>query len=160
MKGLSVAGREALLAELEGMPDFLAGMFGDLSSEAARRGGPRGTFSPVEQCWHLADLEVEGFGVRIRRLLDETRPFLPNFDGAAAARERDYGARSLVEGIQAFRVARESNVALLRRVPEDAWSRGGVQEGVGEVSLSDIPRLMHEHDTSHKAEVIAWCQGQ
>jgi hypothetical protein len=149
-----------ILSELEGMAEFLAGMFGDLSTEAARRGGAQGTFSPVEQCWHLADLEVEGFRVRIRRLLDEERPFLPDFDGAAAARERDYCARSLVEGLQAFRAARESNVALLRSVPEEAWSRGGVQEGVGEVSLLDIPRLMHEHDASHKAEIIAWCKTQ
>lgn len=157
---MSLAGQEALLVELEGMPEFLARMLGDRSAEAARRGGPRGTFSPVEQCWHLADLEAEGFGIRIRRLLDERRPFLPDLDGAAVARERNYRARSLVEGLHTFRVARESNVALLRGVPEDAWSRRGVQEGVGEVSLSDIPRLMHEHDASHKAEIIAWCQAQ
>jgi hypothetical protein len=27
---------------------------------------------------------------------------------------------------------------------------------VGQLTLSDIPRLMHEHDASHKAEIIAW----
>jgi hypothetical protein len=157
---MSVAERAPLLVELEDMPGFVARMFGDLSAEAARRGGPDGTFSPVEHCWHLADLETEGFGVRIRLLLDEERPFLPDFDGARVARERNYRARSLVEGLQAFRVARECNVALLRRVPDEAWSRSGVQEGVGEVRLLDIPRLMHEHDGSHKAEIIAWCQTQ
>jgi len=149
---------QALLAGLEAMPEFLADRFGDLSAEAARRGGPDGTFSPVEQCWHLADLESEGFGARIRLLLREERPFLPDFDGARVARERDYRARSLAEALRAFRAARESNVALLRSLPEEACSRGGVQEGVGEVVLSDIPRLMHEHDASHRAEIIAWCQ--
>lgn len=149
--------QEEVLVELEGMPRFLTETFGDLSAEAARRGGPDGTFSPVEQCWHLADLESEGFGVRIRLLLEEERPFLPDFDGARVARERNYRAKSLVQGLEAFRVARDSNVALLRSVSDEAWSRGGVQEGVGQLTLSDIPRLMHEHDASHKAEIIAWC---
>ena len=54
---MSVHEQEELLVELEGMPRFLIETFGDLSGEAARRGGPDGTFSPVEQCWHLADLE-------------------------------------------------------------------------------------------------------
>ncbi len=154
------AERQALIADLQAMPEFLTGRFGDLSAEAARRGGPAGTFSPVEQCWHLADLESEGFGARIRLLLGEERPFLPDFDGARLAREREYRRRPLGEGLQAFRAARESNLALLRSVPEEAWSRAGVQEGVGEVTLSDIPRLMREHDASHRAEIVSWCEVQ
>jgi len=98
--------------------------------------------------------------VRIRRLLGEEGPFLPDFDGARVARERDYRARSLVDGLQAFRAARESNLAILRSVPDEAWSRGGVQEGVGEVRLSDVPRLMREHDASHRAEIAAWCRAR
>jgi hypothetical protein len=150
------AEREALFAELRAMPRFLADRFAALSAEVARRGGPEGTFSPVEQCWHLADLEAEGFGARIRRLLGEERPFLPDFDGARLARERSYAAKSLGEGLEAFRAARQSNLALLQAVPEDGWSRKGVQEGVGEVTLADLPRLMCEHDASHKAEIKAW----
>lgn len=156
----TLAEQEALLAELEAMPGFLSTTFGSLSAEVALRGGPGGTFSPVEQCWHLADLEYEGFGARIRLLLAEEQPFLPDFDGARVARERNYSARSLLGGLQAFQAARQSNVALLRTVPDEAWARGGVQEGVGEVKLSDIPRLMHEHDISHKAEIVAWCAVQ
>jgi hypothetical protein len=149
--------REALLSELEAMPDFLAGRFGALSAETAREAGPAGTFSPVEQCWHLADLEAEGFGSRLRLLLSEPRPFLPDFDGARIARERNYRAKGLAEGLRAFRDARQSNLKLLRGVSEVDWSRGGVQEGVGEVTLADVARLMHDHDASHQAEIVAWC---
>jgi hypothetical protein len=156
--GVTATERRDLIAQLEGMPGFLAGRLAHLSSDAARRRGPDGAFSPVEQCWHLADLESEGFGARIRRLMTEERPFLPDFDGARLARERDYRARSLGEGLQAFRAAREFNVALLRSAPEGAWSRAGVQEGVGAVTLSDVPRLMREHDASHRAEIASWCR--
>jgi hypothetical protein len=154
------AGREALFVELEAMPDYLSERLGALVAEVARRDGPGGTFSPVEQCWHLADLESEGFGARIHLMLTQEHPFLPDFDGARVARERNYRARSLTEGLQAFRAARQSNVALLRTVGDEAWSRSGVQEGVGKVTLADVPRLMRGHDASHRAEITAWCQAQ
>jgi hypothetical protein len=148
--------REALFAELAAMPEFVADALGSLGEAAAVEGGPGGTFSPVEQCWHLADLEAEGFGARIRLLLRETRPFLPDFDGARVARDRDYTARSLAEGLAAFREARRANLALLRSVAEADWLRAGVQEGVGEVTLADVPGLMKAHDESHRAEIRAW----
>lgn len=48
------------------------------------------------------------------------------------------------------------NLALLRSVPASAWSRRGVQEGVGEVTLADVVRGMREHDASHRTEIAAW----
>ena len=150
--------RDELLAELAAMPDFLADSLGALSADPARHAGPGETFSPVEQCWHLADLEAEGFGARIRLLLSAPRPFLPDFDGARVARERNYRTKGLADGLAAFRAARQANLALLRGVSEAGWSRGGVQEGVGEVTLADIPRLMRDHDGSHRAEIAAWCR--
>jgi hypothetical protein len=150
--------RDALFTSLEAMPDFLADRFGELAPEIARRVGPGGALSPVEQCWHLADLEAEGFGVRIRRLLTEEKPLLPDFDGARIARERQYRSRSLFEGLRAFREARDANVASLRTVRDGDWSRRGVQEGVGELTLVDVPRMMRDHDASHRAEILAWFQ--
>jgi hypothetical protein len=62
-------GQQQLLDDLASMSSFLAERFGALSEDEARlRDGD--AFSPVEQVWHLADLEREGFGVRIERLLN------------------------------------------------------------------------------------------
>jgi len=57
-----------LLQELDAMPKHLSERFASLPVGEAAVSGPGGGFSPVEQCWHLADLEREGFGVRLRRL--------------------------------------------------------------------------------------------
>jgi len=148
--------RKAQLEGLQAMPDFLAGRFAALSKDEAARPGPGESFSPVEQCWHLADLEREGFGARIRRLLDEEDPFLPDFDGAGLARDRQYRSRSLAEGLAAFRSGREANLAALRRVEREQWTRAGTQEGVGRVALCDLPSMMAEHDEAHRAEIEAW----
>jgi hypothetical protein len=148
--------QQELLADLERMPEWLDEVFAGLSPEDAATPGPDGGFSPVAQCWHLADLEREAFAVRIERLLTEVEPALPDFDGAQIAAQRRYHLKSLAEGIAAFRRARHVNLAMLRAIPAGDWTRGGTQEGVGRVSLCDLPSLMAEHDLTHRGEIEAW----
>jgi hypothetical protein len=153
---LSQDQRAALLAALEGMPQYLERAFGSLTPELMRQRGPDGAFAPVEQVWHLADLEREGFGYRIDNLLSEHEPQLPDFDGAAIAAARQYRSLSLVTGLAAFRDARLRNLGKLRAVQAQAWTRSGQQEGVGRVSLCDMPSFMSQHDAAHRAEIAAW----
>jgi hypothetical protein len=153
---LAPAEREALLAALADMPGFLQCELAALTAEQLCQQGPDGGFSPLQQVWHLADLEREGFGCRIERLLNEDQPLLPDFDGAAMAAAGHYSARSLTEGLAAFGAARRQNLARLRSLGADAWVRGGRQEGVGDISLCDIPGFMSQHDAAHRAELAAW----
>jgi DinB family protein len=153
---LNTAQREELLASLNSMPEYLREIFAVLTPEQARTPGPDETFSPVEQVWHLADLEREGFGVRIQRLLTEPEPHLPDFDGTKIAAERNYRSLSLEKGILAFTEARRKNIAALSAIDSAMWSRSGTQESVGSVSLCDIPNFMHQHDSAHRAEIEAW----
>jgi hypothetical protein len=153
---LAPAQRAALLETLEDMPHYLERELRALDPELSRRQGPDGAFSPVEQVWHLADLEREGFGWRIDQLLSEREPQLPDFDGAAIAAARHYRSRSLAAGLAAFRAARKENLAKLRTVALQDWGRRGHQEGVGQVSLCDMPGFMSQHDAAHRAEITAW----
>jgi hypothetical protein len=147
---------EHLLASLAALPEELQQAFGALTAAAARIPGPNDNFSPVEQCWHLADLEREGYAYRIRRLLDADEPQLPDFDGDRIAAERNYRDRDVQAGIAAFREARRDNLDLLRTLDGSQWSRGGSQDGVGRIVLADLPRMMAAHDASHRAEIEAW----
>jgi len=148
--------RQALVGRLAAMPDFLEVTFARLDRTEAAERGRNGEPSPVEQCWHLADLEREGYAVRIRRLLDETNPALPDFDGTQVAHERNYRAKPLSAALHAFREARAANLAALRQAEAGDWLRAGVQEGVGPVALCDIPAMMDEHDEAHRTEIEAW----
>src|SRR6266446_4517629 len=69
-----------------------------------------GPFALVEHAGHIADLEREGFGERVRRLIAEEDPFLPNFDGERIAREREYLMLDLAPAIAAFTAAREQTL--------------------------------------------------
>jgi len=153
---LPTESRDRLMKRLAAMPQFLDDAFGHLPPSVHVLPGPNGSFSPVEQAWHLADLEEMGFAERIRRLRADSHPRLSDFAGDQVAKQRDYKSLSLQEGIEAFRNARHRNLSTLGNLGEDEWTRSGEQEGVGPVSLCDIPSMMAAHDESHRQEVLAW----
>src|SRR5512144_926844 len=105
---------EDLLPSLEVMPALLPRVMAGLPEGALRRRPAAGGFALVEQAWHLADLELEGYAVRIERLLREDDPALDDFDGSAMARARRYQAMDAAEGVLRFQLARAANLATLR----------------------------------------------
>lgn len=134
-------------------PRRLSALFTALEPEL-RRVRPDGhAFAFSEHLWHLADLETEAFQVRLRRLLDEAAPFLPDFDGAAAARARDYLALDPAEGLRRFSAARARTLEALGRVPGGAWARNGHQQGAGTLSLAELPARILAHDQAHLCEL-------
>lgn len=150
--------RDSMLADLGAMPEFLAQQFGALPRDVASQPQPDGAFSPVEHCWHLADLEREGYAVRLTRLLTETEPVLPDFDGSRIAADRQYRMKSLAAAIEAFRESRRANLLAFAALREADWSRAGSQEGVGRVAVCDLPAMMAQHDRTHRDEIEAWRQ--
>jgi DinB family protein len=145
---------ESLLLTLESTPALLVRAAEALTENQASREPAGGGFSLIEHIWHMADLEREGYGVRIRRILSEDEPALADFDGERIARERDYKRLDLAEGLAQFAVARASNVRKLRTIHNSDWKRRGIQEGIGAVAMEDIPRMMAEHDRAHTSEVV------
>lgn len=146
---------ESLLLTLESTPALVARAAEGLAPFQFRQEPGTGAFSLVEHVWHLADLEREGYGVRIRRILSEDVPSLSDFEGERIARERCYRNRDLAEGLAAFAAARERNVAKLRSVRSSDWKRRAAQDGIGAVTLEDLPRMMAIHDRAHTAEIAA-----
>lgn len=154
---------ETILLTLESTPALLARAAAALSPSEARCRPDEKSFSFVENVWHLADLEREGFGLRIRRILSEENPALLNFDGDRVARERGYQEKDVEHGLALFARARAQNLEALRRLRRSDWKRSGSQEGVGRVTLADVSRMMAEHDRSHGtdvAEILAIVRGQ
>ena len=144
-----------LLADLATMPAFLEATARRFNDDQARRPGPDGGFSLVEQIWHLADLEREGYGERIRRLRRGEGRGLPDFNGDQLARERRYQTREVTPGLAAFVAARRTNLAVLHALASAEWALAGTQEHVGPITLADLPRMMAAHDASHRAEIRA-----
>ena len=141
------------LDRLRAMPELLSGAARDLPATHVRVRAA-GSFSFVEHAWHLADLEREGYGTRITRLLGEDEPDLPDFDGERIARERDYQRWKPDLALQLFAEARRVNLERLTALDEAALRRRGRKAGAGVVCLADIPRMMAAHDRSHVEELL------
>ena len=146
---------ESLLLTLESTPALVARAAEGLAPSQVRQAPDGGSFSFVEHVWHLADIEREGYGVRIRRILSEDEPSLSDFEGDRIARERCYLRRDLAEGLAVFAAARERNIAKLRSVRNSDWKRRAAQDGIGALTLEDIPRMMASHDRAHTTEIAA-----
>ncbi len=137
------------------MPRDLERLAAALPVDRVRVRPPDDSFSFVEHVWHLADLEREGFAERIRRLLSDESPALPDFDGARIARERDYRSLDVSRGLAVFAQARSENLSALLALSDADRARSGVQEGVGTITLAELPARMLDHDRSHRGELDA-----
>jgi hypothetical protein len=121
--------------------------------ELLTRRASNGGFALIENAWHLADIEVEAYGVRLRRLLREKSPSLLNFQGDVLAKDRDYLNLPLEPALERFEKARAENLALIAAASAEDRQRSGEQEGVGAVTFERVVEMMAEHDASHAAEL-------
>ena len=80
---------------------------------ASWEGVPSEMFTAVEQICHIRDIEIEGYHVRLRRLLEEDNPVLVSIDSYQVAKDRRYPDGSPAEIFAAFRRAREVTVSII-----------------------------------------------
>ncbi|HQR38012.1 MAG TPA: DinB family protein [Blastocatellia bacterium] len=144
---------DAVVERLAEMPVFVGRIAADMAGDLQRWKPADDDWSLVEQVCHLRDLEVEGYGVRISRLVNEERPELADFDGARVALERNYVADSLDAALGAFSAARAANLDRIAALTSDELGRTGLLEGVGEITIERLLSNMCEHDDEHRRQI-------
>lgn len=141
-----------LLKQLAATPSRIRQLIGT-SSENLRYRPADGRFSILENVCHLRDIEIEGYSGRIKRILEEDAPELPDIDGGRLAIERDYNSQDLMPALDTFIEARRGNVARLKNIDPKELEKIGKLEGVGQVTLERLLEMMIEHDEGHLAEL-------
>lgn len=144
-----------MIDKLRAFPAELRALLATAPHPRLRQRAADGTFALIEQAWHLADLEAEGYGARIAKLLEEDDPQLPDFRGDVVAEERRYLELELEPALRKFEDARARNVARIEALTNDQLQRAGEQEGVGRVTVARVVEMMAEHDAGHAREVRA-----
>jgi hypothetical protein len=138
-----------LLACLSETPTAVAQLVNDLPVTSLVVRPSPDEFSVLENVCHLRDVEIDGYAVRIRRILAEDEPHLADVDGTRLAIERDYNKQDINEALSSFNSARNKNLTILKKTSETDLSRSGTMEGVGRISLERLLEMMCEHDESH-----------
>lgn len=144
-----------MIDQLRVFPKQIREILLSIPKERLRVRANNSTFALIEHAWHLADLEVEGYGERIRRILEDDNPRLPDFKGDEIAEQRRYLELELEPALRRFEDARTSNLARIESLTDEQMQRGGEQEGVGRVTIARVVEMMAEHDAGHAAELRA-----
>lgn len=120
---------------------------------------PGERFAALGQACHVRDIEVDGYHVRVRRMLQEERPDLVSIDGEALGRERNYAGEDLAQVLRSFREARALTVVTLRGLSEAQWQRRGTFAEYGELTLLSLVNYLASHDQQHLA-CVQWLLGR
>ena len=102
---------------------------------------------------HLRDIDIEGYEVRITRILSELDPVFSDVNGAALARERNYNAQPVAPALDAFAASRARSIARLRAIAPADLERTGELEGAGRVTLQELLDRWAQHDSEHLEEM-------
>ena len=141
------------IAALKQMPENLRQQVAGLTGAQLHFQPEGGYFSVLENVCHLRDIEIEGYGARLKRILAENHPTLPDLNGGQLARERRYNEQPLQPALNAFIQTRHANLKILEKVTETQLARTAYLEGTGEITLSRLLELWVEHDRGHVQEL-------
>ena len=113
-----------------------------------------GKWSIKEILAHLADGEVM-IGSRLRLVAAMDRPTIIGYNQDEFIANLCVEQLSAEEWLDAFRIMRALNVALLSRLPKAAFTRVGVHSERGDESLGHMVFLYAGHDIIHEQQIAA-----
>ena len=137
------------VAGLGAMPARLKAIAVAVPQAAWRTKPSDGGFSLLEHVCHLRDIDGDGYRLRVERMLTETRPSLPDLDGDALAKERDYLNQDLSAALAAFTATRLDIVTQLAKLTPEQRQRTGLMAGKMEITIDGLVDAMTAHDSEH-----------
>ena len=143
---------QSSISQLSATPNLLRELLSAMDSVKLRTKPAPSLFSPLEDAWHLRDIEREGYLIRIQRILAERSPVLVDLDGDQMAVARRYNERELAPALEEFACARVESIRLLKGLPPEAWARPA-RFANRTVDLRELIEMMVEHDRGHVSSI-------
>ena len=151
--------REQLIRRYADGPARLRAALATVPGAALQWRPAPGEWSAHEVVCHCADSETNAYA-RIRYLVAEPEPVVLAYDEAHWAVAFDYHAHPLEPALATVDAVRANTVALIRRLPESAWTRVGRHTASGRYGAEDWLRIyaahLEEHAAHIEANVAAW----
>jgi len=146
--------RASLIQQYADGPQRLRSALATVPSEALQWRPKPGEWSAHEVVVHCADSETQSAS-RIRVLVSEKDPLIQGYDEAQWARDFDYHAHPLDIALTTVDAVRANTTALLRRLPEAAWSKVGRHTESGRYTAEDWLRIYADHLENHARQIEA-----
>jgi uncharacterized damage-inducible protein DinB len=146
-----VEGKDPLRVQRE-TPKKLHTLIKPLNKKQLMQPPEPGKWSIAEILAHLADAELVG-GWRMRLILGSNGVSLQPFDQDVWAKTFAYAQRDPAASLEIFRVLRESNLGMLKSLPENLWENYGMHQERGKETITHIVRMFAGHDLNHLSQV-------
>jgi FMN phosphatase YigB (HAD superfamily) len=144
---------DAMLAVLRSTPAALDTFCRDLDDPAWRSQAEDGEWCLTEVLCHLRDVEGEVNLARIRRVLNESNPFLSGEDTDPWAQTRQYIRQDGRSALQYFTAVRMKLLHLLESLSPEDWQRPARHAIFGPTTLSELVSIIAGHDRLHIQQV-------
>lgn len=115
-------------------------------------------WSANETLGHLIEAERRGFNGRIRRILAEDRPQLPDWNQVEVAAARRDAEREPAALLAEFEALRADSLALVRGLAAEQLDRGGEHAQVGWITVRDLLHEWQHHDRNHVKQIYSVVQ--
>jgi hypothetical protein len=149
---LSPVEREDRIERYAKGPALLKAALARVPEEARKwRPGP-GKWSVHEVVCHCADSELNA-AARVRYLVAEKDAVIVGYDQDEWARRFDYHQHPLEPALQTVEAVRANTLAMLRRLPADAWTRVGRHTESGRYGVEDWLNSYAEHLEKHSGQI-------
>lgn len=122
-------------------------------------GIPSEPFTAIQQLCHVRDIEIDGYQVRLRRMLDEDSPTLASIDSEALVGPRRYSEADATAVLAAIRAARATTVEMIAGLRAEELGRTGFFEGYGKLTVKALLHYLCSHDQQHLAG-LEWLLGE
>jgi hypothetical protein len=146
------------IAKLSALPDQLEHCATGLSQAQLSWKPSLDVFSVRENILHLRDIDIQGYEQRIRLILTEDCPTLPDVDGGKLARERNYNVQPVQPAIADLRRSRAASMERLAGRSQPDLDRTADMQGIGRIDLRRLLELWMQHDAEHRSDVQELCR--
>jgi len=130
----------------------LAATIRRLDKKQLRKRPAPGKWAINEVLAHLADAEVVG-SWRMRIILNQNGAPIHAFDQDTWASTFNYQKADAAKSLETFRVLRENNLSMLKKLPKELWENYGEHSERGRETISHIVRMFAGHDLNHLSQV-------
>ncbi|MEP7217478.1 MAG: YfiT family bacillithiol transferase [Bacteroidota bacterium] len=101
---------------------------------------------------HLADSHMNAI-IRMKLLLTEENPTIKPYDQDSWVALADCAGYPVDSSLAILRGLHDRWVALLRSMPESAWSRGGMHPEIGAITMDDLLVNYSDHGANHVRQI-------
>jgi hypothetical protein len=143
--------RQPLLDRFRTGFDDVADSLDGITPDELDRRPPGSDWSAREVAHHLADSETTAY-VRLRRLIAEDNPDIPDYDEEAFARRLHYD-RPIEPSLAVLRSVREASLQLLESLTPAEWQRSGSHSVAGPYTVDDWLRTYAKHSHEHADQI-------